>query len=74
MTAQETPRSRKASLLVDANFERAKRRFLVEELERRIRELELRDGREFGTFGGVDWFLCVVFFAVLPTVAILWAG
>jgi hypothetical protein len=57
-----------------ADFERAKRRFLAEELERRIRELERRAGREFGAFGGVDWFLCVLFFGVFPTVAILWAG
>jgi hypothetical protein len=57
-----------------ADLERAERRFLAEELERRIREFERRDGREFGTFGGVDWFLCVVFFVVLPAVVILWAG
>lgn len=57
-----------------ADLERAERRFLAEELERRIRELERHDGREFGTFGGVDWLLCVVFFVVLPAVVILWAG
>ena len=74
MTAEEAPRSRKASLSPGADFERAERRFLAEELEHRIRELERRAGREFGTFGGVDWLLCVVLFGVLPTVAILWAG
>jgi len=57
-----------------AELERAERRFLAEELERRIEEFERRDDREFGTFTGVDWFVCVLFFVVLPAVAILWAA
>ena len=58
----------------NADLERAERRFLVEELERRIVELERHDQRAFGIFTGVDWFLCVVFFVVLPALAILWAA
>lgn len=58
----------------EADYERAERRFLAEELERRIVELEGDEQRVFGTFTGIDWSLCVVFFVVLPAVAILWAG
>jgi hypothetical protein len=57
-----------------ADLERAERRFLAEELERRIVELEGHEQRAFGTFTGVDWLLCFVFFVVLPAVAILWAA
>ncbi len=56
------------------NLERPERRFLAEELERRIAELERHDQRAFGTFTGVDWLLCVVLFVVFPALAILWAA
>jgi len=56
---------------VYADLERAELRFLAEELERRIAELENDDQRVFGSFTGVDWFLCVVFFVVLPALVIL---
>jgi hypothetical protein len=56
------------------DLERAERRFLAEELARRIEEFERHDDREFGTFTGVDWFVCTLFFVVLPAVAILWAA
>jgi hypothetical protein len=59
---------------VYADLERAELRFLAEELERRIAELENDDQRVFGSFTGVDWFLCVVFFVVLPALVILWAA
>lgn len=57
-----------------ADLERAERRFLAEELERRIEEFERTDDRELGTFTGLDWFLCTLFFALIPALAILWAA
>lgn len=56
------------------DLERAERRFLAQELERRIREFERTDDREFGDFTGLDWFLCTLFFALIPALAILWAA
>lgn len=38
----------------------------VEDLERRIRELEARDELAFGRFSAWDWAVCVTLFVVLP--------
>jgi hypothetical protein len=56
------------------DLERAERRFLAEELERRIEEFERTDDRECGAFTGLDWFWCTLFFALIPALIILWAA
>ncbi len=56
------------------DLERAERRFLAEELERRIENFEQTDDRECGDFTGLDWFLCTLFFALIPALVILWAA
>ena len=38
----------------------------VEDLERRIRDLEARDELAFGRFSAWDWVVCVSFSVVLP--------
>jgi len=38
----------------------------VEDLERRIRDLEARDELDFGRFVAWDWVVCVGFAVVVP--------
>ena len=45
---------------------------LVEELERRIRELESLDDAAIGSFTGWDWLVCVIGSLVLPAIALWW--
>ncbi len=45
---------------------------VVEELERRIEELEGLDDAAIGSFTGWDWLLCVIGSLVLPAVALWW--
>jgi hypothetical protein len=44
----------------------------VEELERRIAELEGLDESAFGRFTAWDWGVCVVGALVLPVLALWW--
>ena len=56
----------------EARDEAEARGALVEELERRIEQIEgLGDG-SIGRFTGWDWLLCVIGSLVLPAVAIWW--
>ena len=45
---------------------------VVEELERRIEELEGLDDAAIGSFTGWDWLVCVIGSLVLPAIAIWW--
>ncbi len=45
---------------------------LVEELERRIEELEGLDDAAIGSFTGWDWLVCVIGSLVLPAIALWW--
>jgi len=45
---------------------------LVEELERRIEEIEGFDDGSIGSFTGWDWILCLIGSLVLPAVALWW--
>jgi hypothetical protein len=44
----------------------------AEELKRRIEQLEALDEDAFGSFGGVDWLLCVLGAVILPILAVWW--
>ena len=45
---------------------------LVEELERRIEELEALDDATIGHFTGWDWLVCVIGSLVMPAIAMWW--
>jgi hypothetical protein len=45
---------------------------LIEELERRIDELESLDDDSPGRFTTLDWVICVVGAVALPLLALLW--
>jgi hypothetical protein len=45
---------------------------LIEELERRIDELETLDEDAFGQFTTLDWVICVIGALALPYLALLW--
>jgi hypothetical protein len=45
---------------------------LVEELERRIEEIEGLDDATIGRFTGWDWLVCVIGSIVLPAIAMWW--
>lgn len=45
---------------------------LVEELERRIEEVEAFDDATIGSFTRWDWLVCVVGAVVLPALAMWW--
>ncbi len=45
---------------------------LVEELERRIEEVEGLDDTAIGGFTGWDWLVCVIGSLVLPAIALWW--
>ena len=48
------------------------RDLLVEELERRIQEIEAADDDSVGHFSGWDWLLCVLGGLVGPAFAMWW--
>ena len=51
--------------------ERADRERLVEDLERRIEEIEALDDSDVGNFTALDWFFCIAGSVVIPVIA-LW--
>jgi hypothetical protein len=53
-------------------MDEASREELVEELERRIDELEGLDEAELGRFTPLDWVICVVGALALPLIALIW--
>jgi len=55
-----------------AGAERTQRERLVEDLERRVDELEALDASAFGRFTALDWFFCVAGSVVLPAIALWW--
>ncbi len=50
------------------------RELRVEDLRRRIEELEALDESVFGRFTALDWLLCVVGAVVAPLLALWWAS
>ena len=55
-----------------AGQEQTPRERLVDELERRIGELESVDDAAVGHFTGVDWLLCTLGALVIPGFAMWW--
>jgi hypothetical protein len=54
------------------NAERADRERIVEDLERRIDELEALDHSDIGNFTSLDWFFCIAGSIVIPVIALWW--
>ena len=52
--------------------EQADREWLVEDLERRIEEIEALDDSEVGGFTALDWFFCIAGSVVIPAIALFW--
>lgn len=52
--------------------EQASRALLVEELERRIVEIEALDDSQIGRFTGWDWAICVAGAVLAPALAMWW--
>jgi hypothetical protein len=57
---------------VHASTDRTDRELLVEELERRIEELEGLGDSDIGRFTALDWFFCVTGSVVIPVIALWW--
>ena len=55
-----------------ASREQNPRELLVEELERRIREIEAQGDDAIGRFTGWDWLFCVLGAVVVPALAMWW--
>jgi hypothetical protein len=45
---------------------------LVEDLERRLEELEAVDESDIGSFTALDWFFCITGSVVIPAIALWW--
>ena len=45
---------------------------LVDDLERRIEELEGLDESAFGGFSALDWVICLLGAVVIPVLALVW--
>ncbi len=56
----------------DTGDESEARGGLLEELERRIDEIEGLDDAAIGSFTGWDWLICVIGSLVLPAIALWW--
>jgi hypothetical protein len=52
--------------------DQADRELLVEDLERRIEELEGLDDSDIGRFTALDWFFCIAGSVVIPVIALWW--
>ncbi len=52
--------------------EQAERERLVEDLERRIEELQVLDDSDIGGFTALDWFFCITGSVVIPAMALWW--
>ncbi len=52
--------------------EQAEREQLVEDLERRIEELQVLDDSDIGGFTALDWFFCITGSVVIPAMALWW--
>lgn len=50
----------------------ADRERLVEDLERRIEELEALGDADIGSFTALDWFFCIAGSVVIPAIALWW--
>jgi hypothetical protein len=64
--------SRQSGTDAPGGAERTNREKLVEDLERRVDELEALDASEFGRFTPLDWFFCVAGSVVVPAIALWW--
>jgi hypothetical protein len=57
---------------LDTISEQATHERLVEDLERRIEQLEALDDSDLGGFTGLDWFFCIAGSVVIPAIALWW--
>jgi len=57
---------------LDENTDQDDRALLVEDLERRIEELEGLDDSDIGGFTALDWFFCITGSVVIPAIALWW--
>jgi hypothetical protein len=57
---------------VHASADQADRELLVEDLERRIEELEELGDSDIGRFTALDWFFCITGSIVIPVIALWW--
>jgi hypothetical protein len=55
-----------------AAADREERERLVEDLERRIEQLEGLDDSDIGGFTALDWFFCVTGSIAIPVIALWW--
>jgi hypothetical protein len=55
-----------------ASADQTERELLVEDLERRIEELEGLDDADIGKFTRLDWFFCIAGSVVIPAIALWW--
>ena len=55
-----------------ASRDQAAQELRVEDLERRIKELEVIDSAELGNFSRWDWIICVLGAIVIPAAAVWW--
>jgi hypothetical protein len=55
-----------------ANPDRAARELRVEDLERRIEEIEAIDEAQLGDFTSWDWIICVLGAVIVPVAALWW--
>lgn len=55
-----------------ASVDRSDRELLVEDLERRIEELEGLDDSDIGRFTRLDWFFCITGSVIIPAIALWW--
>ncbi len=52
--------------------EQAGRERLVEDLERRLEQLQALDDADIGSFTALDWFFCIAGSIVIPVIALWW--
>jgi len=55
-----------------ASLDRTAQELRVEDLERRIKEIEAIDSAELGSFGTWDWIICVLGAVIIPAAALWW--
>jgi hypothetical protein len=51
---------------------RADRERQIEDLERRLDEIEALDESDIGGFTALDWFFCITGSVIIPAIALWW--
>jgi hypothetical protein len=63
----DSPQSDLHAKAVQADRERQ-----IEDLERRLDEIEALDESDIGGFTALDWFFCITGSVILPAIALWW--